>query len=450
MLLNACAVNYDGKENRAPNDCGNFGKENSENVYAPSTVPRKPANVTGSEPSVDTGEEGGKFAPNYPLSRLFLRGSGGSPPYSIRSPNGVLGGFRLTLRKERIYMEITARNVNAAVDEGFHWLALAGRGELSRNGPVLVAPEPVLTTYLRPRERVLFSPLRDANPFFHFFEALWMIAGRNDVEWPCYFNKQFAQFSDDGKTFWGAYGYRWREWFLYDQLALVVEELRQYPESRRAVLAMWDAGGKPVNSDLETALDGGKDVPCNTHAYFDLRGGVLNMTVCCRSNDMLWGGYGANAVHFSVLLEYLAAWLGVPVGVMRQFSNNYHVYPGAFGADKFLAEESAQERIRQLAVDAGIHDYYLHGGVRPFALVNTDIQTWDFDLRVFLEAPARDIHYKEVFFEAVARPMYKAWQTRKEKRGDGLLWARLIGAEDWRRACVEWIVRREAKKVGTK
>jgi thymidylate synthase len=53
---------------------------------------------------------------------------------------------------------------------------------------------------------------------------------------------------------------------------------------------------------------------------------VLDLTVLCRSNDVVWGAYGANAVHFSVLQEYLAGRIGVDVGVMYQFSNNYHGY----------------------------------------------------------------------------------------------------------------------------
>src|SRR5580698_2494000 len=138
-------------------------------------------------------------------------------------------------------MEIHATNVNDAVDNGFHYLAVAGVEENSRNGKVIVAPEPVLTTYTHPTERVLFSPLRDQNCFFTFFESLWMLAGRNDLAWPLYFNSKFGQFSDDSKTLWGAYGMRWREWFGYDQLPLVMKELKKNPNSRRVVLAMWDA-----------------------------------------------------------------------------------------------------------------------------------------------------------------------------------------------------------------
>jgi hypothetical protein len=84
---------------------------------------------------------------------------------------------------------VTVRNVNEALGQGISWLAgPMGVEEPSRNGPVRVSPYPVVTTYANPAERVLFSPMRDANPFFHLFEALWMLAGRNDLPWLVQFN----------------------------------------------------------------------------------------------------------------------------------------------------------------------------------------------------------------------------------------------------------------------
>jgi hypothetical protein len=333
-------------------------------------------------------------------------------------------------------VEITARNVNDALAGALHYLRAAGVREDSRNGPVLVAPEPVLTVYTHPRERVLFSPLRDANPFFHLMEALWMLVGRNDVEWPAYFASRMTEFSDDGKTFWGAYGYRWRRWFGCDQLELVVQELKKNPESRRAVLAMWDPyNHEDACSDLHKVIAGGKDVPCNTHAYFDARGGKLNMTVLCRSNDLWWGCYGANAVHFSVLQEYLAAWVGVPVGLYRQFSNNWHLYTNVVKEKDLFA----------LATDAEASDAYIYEDIRPMPLVES-IEAWDQDLKSFMEQPMRDYQYHEEFFNGVAAPMFAAWHLRKTRQGTGLDMAKDIAAPDWRKACVDWIERREAKK----
>ena len=50
------------------------------------------------------------------------------------------------------------------------------------------------------------------------------------------------------------------------------------------------------------------------------------MSIVNRSNDMIWGAYGANAVHMSMLLEYMAAMTGFQVGIYYQISNNLHAY----------------------------------------------------------------------------------------------------------------------------
>jgi hypothetical protein len=220
-------------------------------------------------------------------------------------------------------LTITGRNANE------NWALfhrLIGVGALVREvSPRGVATKeliaPVATTYFRPAECVLTDPVRDCNPFFHVYEALWMLAGREDVARPKYYSPQIAAYSDDAETFNGAYGYRWRSYFEGDQLIELIRLLKQDPDTRRAVLSMWDGA-----ADLYSGLVGSKDVPCNTHAYFKIREGQLHMTVCNRSNDAVWGCYGANAVHFSILQQFLAAAVEAEVGHYTQVSDSLHVY----------------------------------------------------------------------------------------------------------------------------
>lgn len=321
---------------------------------------------------------------------------------------------------------IKARNVNRALSDGLYYLKVAGTLENSRNGPVLVAPGPVITEYLNPCERVLFSMARDANPYFHLFEAIHFLAGRNDLAWLAQFNSRFHQFSDDGITLHGAYGYRWRNHWKIDQIKSLIRLLTCEPNTRQAVLTMWD----PV-VDLDQAH---RDIPCNTQIYFDRRNDRLNMTVTCRSNDILYGAYGSNVVHFSLLQEYLAAHLGIPVGVYRQFSNNFHAYtemPGYPSIDPVVIGED---------------DRYAAGEVTPFPLVQ-DPKQFDIELFRFMEDPLGDTAYEEPFFEWVAYPMYASWSDRKGKHNNGLLAADAIKATDWKAACISWIQRREKAKT---
>lgn len=215
---------------------------------------------------------------------------------------------------------LNVRNAHEGLYKGILHLKGNGIEQDSRNGKVIRAETAVTTVYEKPMERVVFWDVRNANPFFHTYEALWMLAGRNDVRSVARYAKNMMNYSDDGVTLHDAYGFRWRKWFVQDQLQILTRLLRDNPLDRQCVLAMWD----PMH-DLGRA---GKAVPCNLIATFtvDPIWKTLDLTVFCRSNDIIWGTYGANAVHFGFLLEYMSLKTGIPVGKYTQISINYHAY----------------------------------------------------------------------------------------------------------------------------
>lgn len=347
---------------------------------------------------------------------------------------------------------IHAVNVNEALPLGLELLRDRGLFEHSRVGRVLVAPGPVVTEYAKPEQRVLFAPERDANPFFHLMESMWMLAGRNDVAFPASFAANIASFSDDGVTVAGAYGDRWLNRFGYDQLNVIIEELKANPSSRRCVLAMWDAAGQDhmvhgsSGSDLHLAMNGGKDVPCNTHIYFDTIGDArtLNMTVLNRSNDVVWGAYGANVVHFSFLLEYVARACGMFVGKYRQVSNNYHIYYDRPDVQRLID--------KGWGIQVSNLDLYATDGVMPVPLYafkqafDEDMATffiqWDSGIRVF-----ETQEFVEPWWKYVVVPLMNAWQQHKGFKDyeAALQIASTITATDWRIACVHWLRTRQEK-----
>lgn len=317
---------------------------------------------------------------------------------------------------------ITARNVNHAFADAWFYLAAAGVREPSRAGPVLVAPGPVITEYQYPRQRVLFNPRRDANPVFHLMEALWMLAGGRHVAWLEQFSSRIGTYAEDDGNIHGAYGHRWREHFKVDQLARVIEVLAADRNSRQAVLQMWDPA-----ADLWGTW---RDRPCNTAIYFDCRGGLLNMTVTCRSNDILWGCYGANVVHFSILQEVVAAGVGVPVGVYRQFSNNWHAYLDNAQVQSFLSTPPA-----------AVHDHYA-AGVDALPLLAPG-EAW----QDFVSDCENLVHHGYTgmsthFMGRVAVPLHNAYLARKA--GLPFNMADILDC-DWKYAFKEWCERRSDK-----
>lgn len=332
---------------------------------------------------------------------------------------------------------IRARNVNDAVVKGAALLKEGGLAQESRAGATLEYPEPVCTVYERPLERVLFDGVRDANPYFHLMEALWMLAGRRDVAWLARFNQRMATYSDDGIVFNAAYGYRWRNQFTLktsdggDQLSAIVKLLRADPDSRRAVLQIWDA-----EDDLGVAS---KDLACNTQAMFKVRNGRLNMIISNRSNDVVWGCYGANAVQFSMLLEYMAARIGVEPGVYRQMSDSFHAYIDTWGKISEIGARFAS-------------DPYAEGDVSVFPLIAAP-ESFDAELMRWIESAPEALNFatweadigtwKNPYFPRVATPIHNAWLAYKKKDREAAgQWLERCAASDWRRAAQEWLERR--------
>jgi len=326
-------------------------------------------------------------------------------------------------------MELHVRNVNAAFSEIFWKLRVLNlEPEMTRNGPALVFPEPVTTVYKYPQERVLFHSGRDANPIFHVLEAVWMLAGRRDVQFLKHFNSTIDRYSDDGAVFNAAYGYRWRRHFGFDQLEEAIKMLRRDPATRQAVIQMWDADDFTKKT---------KDRCCNTQVVFEIKHGKLNMNVFNRSNDIWWGAYGANAVHFSFLQEFMATSVGVGVGVYRQISTNFHLYTELYDAAKYVKEPPPMV------------DLYANGAVRPAPLMlNGDYKSFFADCEKFCTDPFNtDAKYIHPFFTHVAQPMAMVSRIRKIHAGDGRGYAAKIRAEDWRKAVFDWIDRREIAKA---
>lgn len=395
-------------------------------------------------------------------------------------------------------MEFVFRNVNSAFTglvSVIHERIVPMERLPSRNGTVLKFPEPVMVVYERPWERVLFNTARDCNPFFHLYEALWMLAGRDDVKTLAWFNSRIGDYSDDGKRFHAAYGCRWRRHFGFDQLPHIIDELKREATSRRVVLQMWDAP-----HDLGVTIQT-KDKPCNTHAYFAIREektphnwapeklqrkidqeyemaglarqdgdtadsaqrlkriemyrqgyatnqAVLDMTVCNRSNDMVWGMLGANVVHFSFLQEYIAGMVGVQVGRYYQFTNNLHVYEENWEPDKWL--EAIRSPIPGSALDYS--DTFSH-----IPLINHR-ESFDTECEDFVQfngglsadwnptgsCPPFLYVFDNRFLREAATPMVCAyyWHKRRdyEKAHE---WIDKVVADDWKSAGKQWISKRE-------
>lgn len=336
---------------------------------------------------------------------------------------------------------INAKNVNDALFRGIELLKSVGKPVAPRGMPTLEVEGPVTTRYQNPWQCVLFDVDRDANPFFHLYEALWILAGRNDVAPIVLFNKNMAQFSNDGKTFQGAYGHRLRRHFGLDQLKRVAEILTKDPDSRRAVAAIYDP---------RVDVYGGKDVPCNDFIAFTVRRNVLSTTVFCRSNDIIWGCYGANAVQFAFVHEWMRSALDCLSGEYRQISNSFHVYTTNSQGPR---QAEMWETLSCKVPGMNPYDDPLFNVISyPLCSDTADFVALEKDLLPFTSDPL-NYEPENWFLRHVARPMFNLWHHhqnfhKNDRKPSIRAWQEESSPYlriDWLRAGYEWVDRRERK-----
>lgn len=164
-------------------------------------------------------------------------------------------------------------------------------------------------------------------------ELLWYLSGSDDVNLLTPYAPSYSRFATPGtNSAHGAYGKRWTDdlSFKYaqvdqrcrrhNQLVAVIDLLKRDPNTRQALIGMWNAG------DLIYALKGEcPDIPCTVGMQFHLRDGVLHASTRMRSNDA-WLGFPYDVFCFTYIQKLVAAELGVPTGWYNHSVGSMHLY----------------------------------------------------------------------------------------------------------------------------
>jgi thymidylate synthase len=181
-----------------------------------------------------------------------------------------------------------------------------------------------------PLERWVLARRPAINPAFAIVETIWILAGRDDSALPNHWHPGLPKYTGGGDRYHGAYGYRLRRRFGFDQLKRAYLTLKNNPDSRQVVLQIWDPR---IDLPDEEGRPAAQDVPCNVLSMLKVRDGKLEWTQVMRSND-LFRGVPYNFVQFTILQEVMAGWLGLELGSYDHLSDSLHVYEDDFGALK--------------------------------------------------------------------------------------------------------------------
>ena len=171
-------------------------------------------------------------------------------------------------------------------------------------------------------------------------ELLWYLAGSNKVDFIKYYIQNYDEYSDDGKTIYGAYGPR-----LFglngtiNQVQNVIDTLKANDSSRRAVIQLFR--GEDLANNLETRRE---DFPCTCTLQFSVRNHQLHAMIMMRSNDAFLG-LPHDIFAFTMLQELIARSLGVEVGPYKHAVGSLHLYTKHTKEIQDYLDEGIQERI---------------------------------------------------------------------------------------------------------
>jgi len=169
-------------------------------------------------------------------------------------------------------------------------------------------------------------------------EVLWYLTFSGDIR-PMleHYAPSYGKYCEDGIAY-GGYGKRWKEnpgFMLEDnnffhpngsnQIEMLIKLLREKPNTRQAILSMWDSG------DLVHAYIGDHgDLPCTLSLKFYVRDNTdgnpeLHCIGDMRSNDA-WLGLPYDVFCFTTLQRIIAEECGLKLGKYIHQAGSQHIY----------------------------------------------------------------------------------------------------------------------------
>ncbi|MEV8637599.1 thymidylate synthase [Streptosporangium sp. NPDC051023] len=189
-------------------------------------------------------------------------------------------------------------------------------------------------TLTDPRRRTPALAARRTNIVFNLAEALWYLAGRDDLDMIGYYAPRLRSLAADGARLTGtAYGPRLFAPRGRSQFDHAIQLLAADPDSKRAAMT--------IMRPFEFTDPGNPDVACTLAVQFLIRGGRLHTVVFMRGNDALLG-LVCDVFSFTFIAEFAALQLGVPLGTYTHHVASMHLnIPDLPQAHAILTEPTA-------------------------------------------------------------------------------------------------------------
>ncbi|OXM16426.1 thymidylate synthase [Paenibacillus herberti] len=152
-------------------------------------------------------------------------------------------------------------------------------------------------------------------------ELLWFLSGDTNIK---YLQENgvriWNEWADENGDLGPVYGSQWRAWedkngSTHDQIAAVIDSIRNNPDSRRHMVSAWNVG----------EIGGMKLPPCHFVFQFQVSGGRLNCMFTMRSSDTFLG-LPFNVAQYAMLTHMIAQQCDLEPGELIYSGGDVHIY----------------------------------------------------------------------------------------------------------------------------
>ena len=163
------------------------------------------------------------------------------------------------------------------------------------------------------------------------YELLWFLNGDTNIKYLTE-NKVriWNEWADENGDLGPVYGAQWRNWNgdNIDQISIVIDQIKDNPDSRRMIVAAWNPSVLPQSGKTfsENVADGRAALPpCHAWFQFYVANGKLSCQMYQRSADIFLG-VPFNIASYALLTMMMAQVTGLKPGEFIHTLGDAHIY----------------------------------------------------------------------------------------------------------------------------
>lgn len=163
------------------------------------------------------------------------------------------------------------------------------------------------------------------------YELLWFLNGDTNIKYLTQ-NKVriWNEWADEKGDLGPVYGAQWRNWNGddIDQISIVIDQIKNNPDSRRMIVAAWNPSVLPQSGKTfsENVADGRAALPpCHAWFQFYVANGKLSCQMYQRSADIFLG-VPFNIASYALLTMMMAQVTGLKPGEFIHTLGDAHIY----------------------------------------------------------------------------------------------------------------------------